>query len=343
MRERTNTGRVGAMLLLGLVSFLGLALFFVARALRSPAADAPSSELARAARTEPTPTTTEPLERPAHVDSPAPAAPEAANPPNSRSTDGGALVVSVASANGEPWTGAFELWLEHVPRLGTRSLHPAVYTRHVGAQARVEPLPAGDYALHVRAPGRRSTDARVTLSERAVTTTRAVLENAGTLRGRLLDGATPLDSIAVRLRAKDLRGADTTITDAEGRFTFESVLEGPCMLEVGPPNDPLVKDWAIDLRGTELDLGDRSLPNLATLHVLVRDPQGRPVPNARVTDGETTGHFDLATDEHGEAHARHLPPRQYRVFADHTDHGRTNRPIQLEPGAAATLELTLPR
>ncbi|MBK7876884.1 MAG: hypothetical protein IPJ77_14255 [Planctomycetes bacterium] len=343
MRERTNTGRAGAWLLLGLVSFLGLAAFFVARALRAPAGapvvatpGSSASEARTNSEAAPAPT----LERPARAESPAT---QPAPAPSTERTSNGTLVVSVASAGGEAWTGAFELWVEHRPRLGTRSLHPGAYTRHSGAEAHVEGLPAGEYALHARASGRRSVDASVTLEVGHVATARVQLERAGTIRGRLLDGADALDTVAVRLVSKDGRHADAVATDAEGRFVFESVLESDWRIEVGPPHDPLLKDWTIEYRGTELDLGERALEGLTTLLVTVHDEHGNPIPSARVWDGQLSGHFDLRTDENGTARARHLPPRQLRVFAEHADHGQTNRPIRIEAATPAQLELVLPR
>ncbi len=256
------------------------------------------------------------------------------------------LRILVEQADGSDWTSVFELHLEPVAELGRADTRPTIVMQVSGARVDVHDVDTGRYRAWAGARARRSTTVEFALRAPPAPVEEVVLviQPAGVLRGRLVDGkGGVLDGLTVSWRSNLTldRGAETT--DLGGHFVIPGVLDGSYTLLVGPELDPIRTFDAVEHHGVDTDLGELVIPGLGSLRVTVRDVDGAPVAGARVWEAGVARHFDLVTDQRGQCSARHLPAGQYRVFASHDRHGEVNYPVKLEPGADGDLQLVFTR
>jgi len=325
---------VGKGSLLGLALFLALAVGLVAWS--------PWSAPPTAAPAEPAP----------RVD-PAPLAPrsaaELARPQERRvaeaptepaASPGPVLAVRVLAPGGGEWNGPFELVIaREVPPGQPRRTPERVVEGQAGA-LRLTDLARGLYLVYARAPGRRSAARHCDLLARAELAVEFELTYAGSVQGRLVDArARPLSGVAVRVGNPPGQPFVEVRCDEQGRFVCSELVPGSFALFAGPVNDPILRQDAIEHRGTQTDLGTLVIEGLGDLQVTVLDGNGLPVEGARVWDGDTLGHVDQRTDVHGRALARFVPARQVRVFAQHAELGLVNAPVLVVADGETALEL----
>lgn len=256
------------------------------------------------------------------------------------------LRVHAQQPDGSDWSAPFELHVVPVAELGRADARPALTLPASSARVDVHDVDTGRYRVWASARARRSTTVEFVLRAppAPVEEVALVIQPAGVLRGRLVDGkGGVLDGVTVAWRSNLTldRGAETT--DLGGHFTISGALDGSYTLLVGPELDPLRTFDAIEHHGVDTDLGELVISGLGSLRVTVNDANGVPVAGARVWEAGVASHFELVTDVRGQCIARHLPAGQYRVFAREDAHGEVNYPVKLEPGADGDLQLVFTR
>ncbi|MCO5169299.1 MAG: carboxypeptidase-like regulatory domain-containing protein [Planctomycetes bacterium] len=201
-----------------------------------------------------------------------------------------ALTVQVVDAQGQPLAGASV----HVTA-GFGADGGAAKETDAQGLARFEGLASSEVSVLATADGHAnaSMDARLGPGDPG-TPRRITLVAGATVRGRLLrdeDGA-PVTQAMVLLEPL-VHGPGAGVTpaagrpDAEGRFTLTGVPPGRHRLRVHPQGvAPLTRE--VQVGPGALDLGDLRLGALATLDVLVVDPDGAPVADATVDAAAST-------------------------------------------------------
>lgn len=143
-----------------------------------------------------------------------------------------------------------------------------------------------------------------------------------TVTGQVVDAETQQPVPNVEVRWEGL----TTVTDAQGRYTLTGV-------DRDRPGAPLVFATG-DHQTLQVPVGEGGQVTLQpdTATGIIQDQARRPVPNARVTAGNTTG----ATDEQGVFRLKGLPANpQLRVVAP------GYKPVTVRPGARRQLVVSL--
>jgi hypothetical protein len=266
------------------------------------------------------------------------------------------LVVTITDENGRPFVGEVMLSINGG---GGSNLTTNLFT-DAGGMLRYAKIAAGDYDISVwakaGAPTGQAKHVTVQAGENPIAFTvtsppRAATSNGGNvLRGSVCDAATgqPIAGVAVRLqRPTNKSGA----TDASGTFEIADAGAGP--VEVYFSVDGYRIKW---VRGLTLVAGtplvvDEKLTPAATLHLRVKDGQGRPVvgnlilgigaKDPKAGEGLTRVGTSVTADDAGVATYRQIVPGSYKLRVK-SDDGDTTTEIEAEVRTGEnTVDVTL--
>jgi len=158
----------------------------------------------------------------------------------------------------------------------------ATGTDALGGPAIIPGVPVGEFTVKADAPGLRVAGALTGAVAAPGDTERVtvVLSEAGAIRGRLLlpDATTPVPDAFVTLRLPAVVGTGLlqTLTDAEGRFAFESIPLGDFRIEVFEPlsQGRRLARGSLAFQDDLAELGDLLLDLEAPAVVATDPPQG---------------------------------------------------------------------
>lgn len=218
----------------------------------------------------------------------------------------GTLMLTALDEDGQPAPS---------PSVELRTVSGRRLTRRVlqtGEPGRLGPIAAGEYELHVEAPGHRELVQPVTIpvGERALEVT---LERAFVITGTVVDEyGRPAPEVAVLVTP----GGETPHSDRDGRFSI--TLESPGLYRLQAHHS----DWGggeLKVTAPASDVVLQLAPG-AGVEVLVT-LEGRPVEGASVSLVNQKGSFqsDRASGADGLVLMRGLPPDTYSVFAARPD------------------------
>lgn len=184
----------------------------------------------------------------------------------------------------------------------------------------VEDLPLAGYDLRAEADGWNGLTAPILLDTRnpeLFVNLRMV--KAGAVDGRIVDheGA-PAGGVVVTLTPVGTSETREVRTDVLGGYRFDSVLDGPYQLGVGPLLSPLLpRATTLRVQAPGMTVPDLELPPLAALTVVMADAEEILLPGVHVTGSCVNGgSLDALTDSYGEVTIRHLRPGRWRLRFD---------------------------
>jgi hypothetical protein len=186
--------------------------------------------------------------------------------------------------------------------------------------------------------------ARAVAARAGAAPVKLVLEPASRVEGEVVDSAgTSAAGVEVHLISIQTRQATTATSDANGAFVLTGVVDGEYHVRAGQLDNPLVRPPDLAVKGGRMRIDRIVLPQLFELALRVVDPYGQRLMGASVNGfSQEGGAFALETDGDGAARATQLPAGRYRVFASHTDFGRTNQHVEVPVSGNAVVEIALP-
>ncbi len=132
-------------------------------------------------------------------------------------------------------------------------------------------------------------------------------------------------------------------TGEGGMFGFDIGTARAGQLRVGDQMHPWVPPIEIRLVDRYVQL-DPIRVELFAVTFIVRAADGSPLEGARLEGtGLEGGHFATTTDPEGRARVEQMPRGRWRVLAQHAEHGRANRAVEVPLGKDEPVVLVLPR
>lgn len=264
------------------------------------------------------------------------------------SMDGEGIIRGHIGVNpGEVFPREWDLILEPHPYLQGRE---RAETRRVPMRGgehdfRLEHVKLGGYRVRAEAAALNSSSADVLLvqgsSDQCV---ELRFSPAGWLDGSVVDSqGRPAEGVHVTLVESTTRARLETDSNGAGAWEFRALLDGDYEISFGAAGRELVRGGSLAFRAPRLTYPPQTLPPTASLRVEVLDRLGRPALHARITGfGQSSGGFDLRTDERGVALVRWLVPGVWRVTASEESEGLSARgEIELVQDQEAPLALRL--
>jgi len=212
-------------------------------------------------------------------------------------------------------------------------------------------LEPGEYRVRCSAPGMIRQERTAPAGARDVVLRMRPAPRI-TGRVRLVPGDEPAPSFQIALRRSwKLHPSTFRFLDERGRFTLPGVEEGDYELEATVDRD----DERFTGRTTFHMTAEASPPfqdvrveRTRSLRGLVQDPDGFPVPDARIAmvlDGRSLEDplYSTETDRTGRYTVHQVAPGAYEVRASHPDWIETSTRILVGPGALASLDFVLER
>lgn len=209
-------------------------------------------------------------------------------------------------------------------------------------------LPMGAYRIYAAAPGLRSRPTEIALFK-----LEGMEHSAGVDYVNVTLDLRPMAAVDGTVRSANGNAAEgvhvflsphgvqleppmEAVTDAAGVYRFDSVPQGPWLLQVGAKRKPLVSPIPIKVGTTRMELPDSQLPPLTSIDILVVDEFARPFPNASIAGylrGAGSGSFKGLTDGVGRFSARYLSAGPWRIEATSEIDGFSGRiDVSLEAG-----------
>ncbi|MBN2491588.1 MAG: carboxypeptidase regulatory-like domain-containing protein, partial [Planctomycetes bacterium] len=220
-----------------------------------------------------------------------------------------------------------------------------------GGRFRLDGLAQGTYCLEGSAPGYETQEQTASAGDCDLVLR---LQRPPRVTGRvlILPGGAPATAFRLSLlKSGELRPSAFQFLDAAGRFSLPGLEEGDYELEAS-----VAKDGGLFLGRTSFHMPAGTSPpfqevrveRTRSVHGLVQDPDGLPVPDARIVlllEGRSLEDplHATETDRRGRYAFPEISPGAYLVRAAHPEWVETSRPVFVGSGPIAPVDLVLER